>query len=193
MMYMLYGLVVCGGKSTRMGTDKSLLNYHGKPQREHLFEMLSSICEETYLSCNREQYPTIHPQYNPLQDDEDLGDIGPMAGVLTAFRRFPAVSFLVVGCDYPSLHTQDLQDLVSAYWEVGNSVAYYNFEARTVEPLLAVYHLYIADYLINNFKTEKYSLRSVLEEVSANKLLPFSPERLKSIDTSAEYRAWKDR
>ena len=176
-----------------MGTDKSLLKYHRQPQREHLFEMLSSICEETYLSCNQEQYPTIHPQYNPLQDDEDLWDIGPMAGVLTAFRRFPAVSFLVVGCDYPSLHTQDLQDLVSAYWEVGHSVAYYNSEAQTVEPLLAVYHARIADHLINNFKTEKYSLRSVLEEVSANKLLPFSPERLKSIDTSAEYEAWKAR
>ena len=176
-----------------MGTDKSLLNYHGKPQREHLFEMLSSICEETYISCNRNQYPTIHPQYNPMPDEEDLGDIGPMAGVLTGFRKFPTAAFLIVGCDYPLLQPQDLQDLVNAYWEVGTSVAYYNAEANMYEPLLAVYHTDIADHLTNNFHSGKYSLRDALVEDSANKLLPYSPETLKSVDTPAEYEAWKAR
>ncbi|MFT5737968.1 MAG: molybdopterin-guanine dinucleotide biosynthesis protein A, partial [Maribacter sp.] len=32
----IYGLVLAGGKSTRMGVDKGLITYHGLPQRDYL-------------------------------------------------------------------------------------------------------------------------------------------------------------
>ncbi|MBK8495728.1 MAG: NTP transferase domain-containing protein [Chitinophagaceae bacterium] len=35
-----YGLVLCGGNSSRMGTDKSMLQYYDKPQRYHVYDML---------------------------------------------------------------------------------------------------------------------------------------------------------
>ena len=49
-MSVLHGLVVCGGQSTRMGMDKSQLQYHGVPQREWLYELLQPLCEDVYIS-----------------------------------------------------------------------------------------------------------------------------------------------
>ena len=61
----LFGLVLAGGKSQRMGEDKGLINYHGKIQREYMADLLDDICEETFISCRPEQaaeiehYPTL--------------------------------------------------------------------------------------------------------------------------------------
>src|SRR5688500_5883519 len=117
----LYGLVVCGGKSSRMGTDKSLLDYYGKPQRYYEYDMLKTLCEDVYISSNADQYSGIPSSFNALPDNARFGEIGPMAGQLSAFELFPNASFLAVGCDYPLLQMEDLQDLINASWEVNSS------------------------------------------------------------------------
>ncbi|RYE15297.1 MAG: molybdenum cofactor guanylyltransferase, partial [Sphingobacteriales bacterium] len=111
-MSSLYGLVVCGGKSTRMGTDKSILNYHGQPQRYHLYNMLNTLCERSFISCNGEQATTIPDKYAVIVDDDKYGDIGPMKALLTAIDKHPNKSFLVVGCDYPYQNENELRRLI---------------------------------------------------------------------------------
>lgn len=44
------GLVLTGGRSTRMGRDKSQLNYHGKPQKEYVKGLLEKEGIETFYS-----------------------------------------------------------------------------------------------------------------------------------------------
>ena len=51
----LNGLVLAGGKSQRMGEDKGQINYHGKPQREYLYDLLNGFTESTYMSCRPDQ------------------------------------------------------------------------------------------------------------------------------------------
>ena len=51
---MLIGILLLGGKSSRMGEDKSELIYHGNlPERVRLHGILNELCEKTYL-CHRE-------------------------------------------------------------------------------------------------------------------------------------------
>ncbi len=42
----IYGLILTGGFSKRMGMEKAQLNYHGKPQFSYLFELIKPFCEE---------------------------------------------------------------------------------------------------------------------------------------------------
>jgi molybdopterin-guanine dinucleotide biosynthesis protein A len=170
-----------------MGTDKSLLDYHGKPQRYHLYNMLKDLCEDVYISSNADQYAGIPSSFNALPDNERFGDIGPMAGLLSAFELFPSASFLAVGCDYPLLQREDLQDLINASWEVNSSVAYFNSDTGFFEPLVAIYHNNIKASLYKRFALKEYSLRRLLEAENTNKLIHFLPERLQSVDTWQEY------
>jgi molybdopterin-guanine dinucleotide biosynthesis protein A len=183
----LYGLVVCGGKSSRMGQDKSLLDYHGKPQRYHLYEMLRPLCERVFISCNSSQKPAIPSEYDVLVDETEYADIGPMGALLTAFRHYPDAGFLVVGCDYPYIQSIHLQKLIEVSVQSIFATSYYNIEANIYEPLLSVYQSNIKSKLIENFRLNKYSLQSILKEVNADIIVPENSMIIKSIDTAEEY------
>jgi len=67
----IYGLVLSGGKSTRMGEDKGLISYHGIPQRDHLYQLLNQDCDTTYLSIREDQKEEIAAEINTIVDKNE--------------------------------------------------------------------------------------------------------------------------
>ena len=87
-MKSLTGLVVCGGKSSRMGQDKSLIAYHGVAQWQYLAKLLEPVCSRIVIGCNASQARLFKSEHTILVDDPKFGDSGPMAALLTAFRAY---------------------------------------------------------------------------------------------------------
>ena len=183
----LIGIVCCGGKSTRMGRDKSLLNYHGKPQRYYLYEMLEQHCEQVLISCNKDQAPWVLPKYETLVDDDLYHGIGPMASVLTAFDRFPHAALLVVGCDYPFLSEEHIRTLVENRIGLDDAVFFLNAEAMVHEPLITIYEQSARAHLLKNFEMKNYSLRRFLDEANTCAIVAHNPGFLKSVDDPMGY------
>ena len=104
------GLVLAGGKSQRMGRDKGLINYHGVPQREFAAKLLDTLCKKTYLSCRPEQTNDFTEKYLLIPDT--FTGLGPMGGILSAFREQPDAAWLVVACDLPLLDKPTLDFLI---------------------------------------------------------------------------------
>lgn len=102
------GLVLAGGRSSRMGRDKSLLVIHRQPQREHLFNLLKGFCMEVYLSCKDES--GIPSALNPLADYFQIDS--PLNGILSAFRHDPRSAWLAVAVDMPLVDAATIQLLV---------------------------------------------------------------------------------
>ncbi len=182
-----YGLVLCGGKSSRMGTDKSLLQYHNKPQRYYVYDLLSSLCQKVFVSCNSQQTKTIMEGYSFIEDEMLFGDIGPMGALLTAFTKFPETNMLLIGCDYPLLTTGELQRF-STFCK-GNAIAFYNVENEIYEPILAWYPVKCFQKLQEMFLAKECSLQHFLTQCSAAKYLPENENCIKSIDTIEAYNA----
>jgi len=182
----LFGLVICGGKSSRMGYDKSLLNYFGKPQRYHVHEMLSRFCEKVFISCNEQQADGIDREYETLTDLEYYSDAGPMSGLLSALTSFSHNDFLMVGCDYPFLEENDIADFLLLNRNQ-NAAAFYNDTANTYEPVLAYYNRKVKRELMEMFKTGNYSLRDFLKTSNAAKYYPTDKMAIRSIDTMEEF------
>ncbi len=181
----LYGLVICGGESLRMGTDKSLINYHGKPQRYYLNELLQSFCEKVCISCNKSQAKEMEAGYEIIIDAPQYQNTGPMAALLSAYEKYPDKSFLAIGCDYPFIGKTEIQDLIDARDKTSIAVCYQNRESIT-EPLLALYEKEIFQLMKNNFAQQKYSLRYFLDEINAKKIFAKGEDALRSIDTPEE-------
>lgn len=186
-----YGLVVCGGLSSRMGTDKSMLNYHGKPQRYYLYELLSEICEKVFISCNEEQSKTIPSTYNIIIDKPKYAETGPMAALLSAFDQHLNCSFLVVGCDYPFIDIAHLKRLLFEAKKEEYGASFYDNDSDFYEPLLSDYHHTIKYYLQQQFNKKNYSIQSILKRLDIKKVVPDSPKIIKSIDTKEAYEQAK--
>lgn len=187
----LFGLVVCGGKSTRMGVDKSMLVYHEKPQRYHVYEMLKNICDRVFISCNASQANEISKDYETLVDLSCYQDIGPMAALLTAFAQCPQVDLLVTGCDYPFISGKDVKEFLTSVKEKKIAAAFYNNEEKFYEPLLAWYSADAANLLMQLFEEKQYSLQYFLKLNNADKYYPADKNIIRSIDTPAAFESAK--
>lgn len=105
----LHGLVLAGGRSLRMGRDKGSIVWHGKPQREHLADLLRPLCSEVYISCRPDQVMAADSPSSMLPDT--FVELGPYGAILSAFRQNPNCAWLVVACDLPLLDAATLHFL----------------------------------------------------------------------------------
>jgi molybdopterin-guanine dinucleotide biosynthesis protein A len=177
------GLVLCGGQSTRMARDKGSICYHRRPQREHVYHLLSDIFDEVYLSCNSAQLDHINDKFKKLVDLPQFSGNGPLGALLTAFQVLPGKAIMVVGCDYPLLTSEELQLFIQS---IGDSSTAASFFGKTHEPALAWYSQYAADLILEMFYSGETSLRHFLERVNAHKYFPRNPLIVESIDTPAQ-------
>lgn len=133
----LYGLILSGGKSTRMGNDKGLIDYHGKPQREYLFEEASRFCEATFYSARKDQIESF-PKDSPIIIDENNYK-GPFNGILSAHATYPEVAWLVLACDLPLLTEKGLAELVANRNTEKFATTFSSRESGLPEPLIAIW------------------------------------------------------
>ena len=182
----LYGLVMCGGKSSRMGTDKSRIVYQQKEQQYHVYEMLQILCEKVFISCNAEQGKTIDLAYNFIIDEPEFDNVGPMSGLLSALKKMPHTNLLVIGCDYPYVTIDVLKGFVKSIKQTTIAAAFYNEEQQLYEPLLAYYSAQSLEILLHSFKENNFSLQYFLRNILAEKYTIKNHHLLKSVDDKKE-------
>src|SRR5689334_14779389 len=96
----LHGLLLAGGSSSRMQTDKAALSFHGQPQLHWAYALLSDVCGQTFVSVRPDQRSEPTRAALPQIIDRQPG-IGPIAGIAAAQEEFPDAAWLVVACDLP--------------------------------------------------------------------------------------------
>ena len=178
----VFGLVLAGGKSRRMGQDKALLTYHAQSQIAHTAKMLLKRCSQVYLSCRADQQSSYRKYDFPLVVDS-YPDIGPLGGLLSAQRLFPEASWLVAACDLPFMDHSLLNDLTQKRNPFSFATAYRHPEGGKPEPLCAIYEPKSRVPLILRHAVGNNSLRSFLEDFPIHYLSVKNPCCLQNINT----------
>jgi molybdenum cofactor guanylyltransferase len=135
----LHGLLLAGGKSTRMGRDKAsmVLGRDGMTQAEKCRQLLAGCCIAVHLSLRDGQEPP-----DGIADIDILRDApgaeGPLAGILAALAHEPRAAWLVLACDLPFVTSSLLEGLASA-WRGQPFFAYASASEGLPEPLCAIY------------------------------------------------------
>ncbi|WP_411030780.1 NTP transferase domain-containing protein [Spongiimicrobium sp. 3-5] len=137
MINKIYGLVLSGGKSTRMGTDKGAIMYHGIPQREHLYKLLAQVCDKTFLSIREDQQGELPKDMEYIVDRNEYK--GPYNGLLSAHKQHPHVAWLVLACDLPLMDENALAQLLRARDNSKLATAFALRADPLPEPLCAIW------------------------------------------------------
>lgn len=133
----LYGLVLSGGKSTRMGKDKASIVYYEKEQSEHEADMLNEFCSNTFISCRTDQLEDLNSEYAKIEDG--FIGLGPFGGILSAFREYPDKAFLTLACDLPFI-TKEIVEILVANRDPGKlATCFYNPDTDFPEPLITIW------------------------------------------------------
>lgn len=164
----LNGLILAGGRSTRMGKDKSLLIYHGKPQREYLFELLSQYCNRVFTSGRKDQNMPV--QLNPLIDRFEIA--GPLNGILSAFAFDPHASWLIIAVDMPFVNETTLQLLTLHRDQTKLATCFYNPATEQPEPLLTIWEYQAYPALLTFVEKGHVSPREFLKTHPAKMITP---------------------
>lgn len=156
----LKGLILCGGKSTRMQQDKSQLAYHGQPHWQYLLQLFQEFVPEVYLSCRQEQAAQFREYPHIITDSVD--GAGPSAGLLSAHAAQPDVAWLVLACDLPLISRQSLAALLQARNPLKAATSFNSHFNNSPEPLIAIWEPAALAVLQQNFATGKNCPRKTL-------------------------------
>ncbi len=178
-------LILIGGKSSRMGTDKSLLDYHGKPQREYLFDLAKKYCQEVYFSCRKEQVFSK----KTIIDDYDLG---PMGGILLAFEHNKNTAWLVVACDMPLINETSFELLLQNRNAEKVATAFFNSETNAPDPLFAIYEPKAFELLSGYIKSGNKSPKIFLQSTDIQLVVAENDFFLKNVNTKDDFEKVKN-
>ncbi|MCV9386929.1 NTP transferase domain-containing protein [Reichenbachiella ulvae] len=180
-MALINGLVLAGGKSERMQKDKTLIAYHGKAQKEHMYDLLSQLSQETYYSIREDQ------EENEACIKDSFVGLGPYGAILSAFRSNPNRAWLVTASDQPFLDESVLELLISKRNPSKVATAFYNPETDFPEPLITIWEPRAYPLLLQ-FLSQGYSCpRKVLINTDIELVKLEDASVLRNVNTPEEY------
>jgi molybdopterin-guanine dinucleotide biosynthesis protein A len=185
---MIAGLVLAGGESRRMGTDKALISVGGQSAALRAADWLSSQCDIVHISCREEQKIPVEtsPVLQTVYDNPLFANKGPMTGLLSYLASIGTVNdahLIVLGCDYRSI-TEDILSNLLAVGLMNNKICCYkNPITGIIDPLVAYYPMSILQHLPAFAETQS-SLRAFIEQQPHHYLIPTSDQlaSLRSFD-----------
>lgn len=103
------GIILAGGRSSRMGTDKALLEIEGESLLVRSTRIVSSVVAEVLIVGRTELPPELAG--TPAIEDRYPGT-GPLGGIASGLAQVGAEWALVVACDLPFLQADLLRLLL---------------------------------------------------------------------------------
>ncbi|MEJ2748052.1 MAG: molybdenum cofactor guanylyltransferase [Anaerolineae bacterium] len=152
--------IMAGGKSSRMGQDKSFVPFEGRPMIETVIERVTGLGDELIIITNE---PNDYAHFGlPLFSDV-YPDHGSLGGIYTAVHYASHPYTLVVACDMPWLSRPLLQYMISLKETADIIVPRWN---DFPEPLHAIYHKVCLPPIEANLQAKRLKIIRFYDQVS---------------------------
>jgi molybdopterin-guanine dinucleotide biosynthesis protein A len=163
-------IILCGGRSRRMGKDKGSLILDGKPLVLHVLDAIRDVADEIILVLRDqeqiEKYKLILKD-EPIKIVTDkIKDQGPLVGILTGLSQINSEYAQILPCDSPfiskefvlkmfELAENEEFDAIVPIWDDGH-----------IEPLHSIYKKNVLSSIMDLIKNEKRNVRSLIDELN---------------------------
>jgi molybdopterin-guanine dinucleotide biosynthesis protein A len=127
------GILLAGGKSTRMGTDKGFLKLQGITFVERIIKSMKPFVNDIIIVSNNSDYD----QFKHKRVEDSIENSGPLAGLYTGLYHSETQYNLVLSCDVPYINGKVLSQIIEGYDETFDAIQIES-EGKTM-PLVAIY------------------------------------------------------
>jgi len=177
--------ILCGGKSSRMQSEKGLVLYQNKPFIEHIIAAVLPISGNIQLVTNSNDYDFLG--YKIVKDIEL--EKGPLGGIYSALGHSYFDNNLILSCDIPLISTQIIQKLIMNHTDKVDITVF--GDAVRIHPLIGMYSKNLIPVLK---KALDLSSLKMMDFISKNKhqLIPIEEENrilFKNINSLADLKA----
>jgi len=156
------GLILCGGKSKRMGRPKAFLPYGGRTMVEHLINRFGQLFDEVFLVANE---PDAFSQMTVDVVKDILPNRGPVCGILSGLLVAKHDHVFVAACDMPLVDKKLVREMSRMRHE--HDVVVLGHDG-VVEPLLGFYSKSCVKSLEDSLFAGKSAAHEILSGVSAS-------------------------
>lgn len=178
----LKGLVLTGGKSTRMGSDKCQLQFNGVPQYKKAFELIQLFTKDVFISCRKDQsasYPDMEDRFI----FDRIIDIGPMGGIISAFMYDPNAAWLVMACDLLLVNQETIEELITQRNASAIATAPCVSDPQFPEPLMAIWEPKAFPLLVQSIVQGQSCPRKLLIQNKCTRVFPKEGYRLANVNS----------
>ena len=162
--------ILCGGKSSRMQSEKGLVLYQNKPFIEHIIDAVLPISRNIQLITNANDY-----DYLPYRKIKDIvTEKGPLGGIYTALVHSESEMNLLLSCDIPLISTEILLELIEKH-NANFDVSVFE-DANRIHPLIGIYKRTILPVIKKAIENNDLKMMHLLSKVP-HQLIPIPEEK----------------
>lgn len=185
---MLHGLILAGGLNSRMGRDKSQLEYHGIPHIQYLFDTMKKADIQPFISISKES--NIDFTKDIILDHYPFK--APMNGLLSAHKVYPNHAWLVLPVDLPFVSKHTIERLVLARDQTQIATLYCSEDERVPEPLVGIWEATGLRRLKGYLEEEnRFGLNSFLKHQEIKLIQPKDNMELYNANSQEDYQKAK--
>jgi molybdenum cofactor guanylyltransferase len=168
-------ILLCGGKSRRMGQDKGSMNLNGKPMIIHVIKTLLNVADEIVIVLrDKNQVDNYNKIFDQLKKDRSklhlftdiLEDMGPLAGILTGLENISSDKAMVVPCDSPFVTEYFVNEMFQYSTEPEFDAFVPKWPDGRLEPLHSIYKKDLKTNIKKLLKEDIRDVKSLIMELN---------------------------
>lgn len=153
------GIILAGGKSSRMGHDKGLVMYKNQPFIQHIINALTNLVDEIIIVSDNSEYDIFKVKRVP----DIIKNAGPLAGLYSGLQSSKTEHNLVLSCDVPLVSKQLLQTLIKYNTDEIDVLQFQSNNKTT--PLIALYKKRCSDSCLKTLESGEKRLRYFIKQL----------------------------
>jgi len=181
------GIVLAGGRSSRMGENKSLMKLNGKSMIEFSIEAIRPLCNEVVISSDYTVFDYTGCEVWP----DELKHGAPIAGIYSCLKRSKTEINIILTCDMPLINTELLKYLL--VHSEGSDITVPVHENGMIEPLCGIYKKGALEILEQCINEVNFSMKNCITRAK-HRLVPIdlnhpniAADQFLNINTPADF------
>lgn len=153
------GIILSGGQSTRMGTDKALLLLKGKTLLENAIEICNPVCNEILISSNNSEHEKFGYKIVP----DEFTNCGPLSGIYSALKKSQTEWNFIISVDAAFVKPDFIHTLLNNANNFDAVVPYHNFGK---EPLISMYNKSGLRVMLEHLQSKNLKIHNLLNALN---------------------------